>query len=193
MWAGVFGGALGVLSAPLLGHRLQATTTQIEYRLERRALEVVHSIHLDDGVFLLRALQAGTGAQALSVAQRAKLLYYVEQHFVLQVVGGQRDSGSQSEGAEPLAGQSSNRAPAPAPGPFHAPLTLDPVGAQFDGETLWIYQELSLPTAPLALDVRCALLHDLFPAARNHINYRLGNTIKTLNLSVDLPQGRLQV
>ena len=172
MSVGVGAGMFGGWSHAVFAHRLQATTTQIDYRVHRKMLEVVHSIHLDDGVFLLRALEAGDGAEALTPMQRAKLLYYVEQNFTI---------GSLLDQAQGSNAEFQDR-----------PMNLSPVGAQFDGETLWIYQEIALPSPPAGLDVRCELLHDLFPAAQNQINYRFDSVVKTLDLSRKRPRGQLR-
>ncbi len=59
-------------------------------------------------------------------------------------------------------------------------LTLEPVGAQIDGNYLWIYQEHLMPHLPTPLRVECTLMHDVSPRHQNQVNLRIGDAVRTL-------------
>ena len=71
------------------------------------------------------------------------------------------------------------------------PLVLEPVGAQIDGDYLWVYQEYTADQPPDRLSVRCTLLHELFAEQQNQINLRVGDAVRSVRLSRTLPTGEL--
>ena len=81
-------GALMVLtlaSTGAWGHRLAQTMTDIEWSPDRGTLEIIHSIHLDDAMLLLAALDAPKGEWNLEL--EARILLYVEEHFTISAGG----------------------------------------------------------------------------------------------------------
>lgn len=58
-------------------------------------------------------------------------------------------------------------------------LQLDPVGAQVEGDNLWIYQEIVLQKYPSGLIVHCTLMQDVFSSQTNQVNFVVGDEIKT--------------
>ncbi|NOX49654.1 MAG: hypothetical protein GXP16_03850 [Gammaproteobacteria bacterium] len=58
-------------------------------------------------------------------------------------------------------------------------LSLDPVGTQIEGDFLWIYQEYAMKKLPKKIDVRCQLLHELYPNQQNQINLVVGEEVKS--------------
>ena len=140
------GACIAVGATRLRAHKLQYSLTDMYWRLDSGAFEVMHSLHLDDAMTLLAYLGDPNGD--LTPESQAQLLLYTEQHFQL------------TRNNEPLA--------------------LDPVGAQIDGDYLWIYQEQNLKTYPEHLTVTCTLMHDLFPAQQNQVNLRVGDAVRTL-------------
>ena len=145
------------VASPGWAHKLKESQSEVRFRPDTRTIEVTHQLHLDDAVFLLRALQAGSGAHALGPEEQAQLLLYVEHHFELQLNG--------------------------------RPIELEPVGAQFDGDLLWIYQEASNVAAPERVGAEITLLHDLFVDATNRINWIVGDEVESLELDRDRPAG----
>ncbi|MEM8777886.1 MAG: DUF6702 family protein [Cyanobacteria bacterium P01_G01_bin.49] len=73
------------------------------------------------------------------------------------------------------------------------PLSLEPVGAQIEGDYLWVYQERRVAGPPAHLTVRCTLMHELFAQQRNQVNLRVGDLVRTLHLAPDQPVGELRV
>lgn len=70
-------------------------------------------------------------------------------------------------------------------------LVLEPVGADVEGDYLWVYQELDLPVFPSSLRVQCTLLHDYYPLQQNQVNFTVGDTVRTLRFDKDHTTGRL--
>jgi len=65
-------------------------------------------------------------------------------------------------------------------------LALDPVGAQIDGDYLWIYQEYPMSDYPAGLQVECTLMHGFSPSQQNQVNLRVGDDVRTLNFHAGL-------
>ncbi len=59
-------------------------------------------------------------------------------------------------------------------------LSLDPVGTQIEGDFLWIYQQYAMKKLPKIIDVRCQLLHELYPNQQNQINLVVGEMVKSV-------------
>lgn len=70
-------------------------------------------------------------------------------------------------------------------------LELEPVGAQIDGDALWVYQEAKLKRPPDRLTVECRLLHAYHEDQQNQINWRIGQVVRSLQLSAGQPTGVL--
>ena len=70
-------------------------------------------------------------------------------------------------------------------------LALDPVGAQMDGDFLWVYQELKLERLPERLQVGCTLMQDFAVGQTNQVDFRVGDDVKTLHFSRERQQGQL--
>jgi len=66
---------------PLAAHRLNITTSDIVWLAQDGALEVTHSVHLDDALALLARL--GDNSGALDLKSSARLMSYLNAHFQL--------------------------------------------------------------------------------------------------------------
>ncbi|MGF1605363.1 MAG: DUF6702 family protein [Rhodothalassiaceae bacterium] len=69
--------------------------------------------------------------------------------------------------------------------PAGTPLELALIGAEVDGEQLYVYQERTQEQPMKRFLVRCSLLRGLFPDQANHVNVQLGETVKTLFFTGD--------
>lgn len=69
------------LTQPLAAHRLNLTTTDIVWQAQDGALEVTHSMHLDDALTLLARL--GNTSGTLDLATSARLMNYLNKRFQL--------------------------------------------------------------------------------------------------------------
>jgi hypothetical protein len=65
-----------------------------------------------------------------------------------------------------------------------APLELDLVGAELDGEFVLVYQELG-GELPDVIAVRNDILRDVLPAQVNHVNIAVGGEVRTLTFQGD--------
>ncbi len=72
-------------------------------------------------------------------------------------------------------------------------VTLTPVGAEIDGDYLYVYQELVMRNPPMTLAVENRLLHDFFPDQLNLVNWVIGDEVRTLPLSVARPAATLRL
>ena len=72
---------LGWFAPQAAAHRLNLSTTEIEWRAESQTLDVIHKLHNDDALVLLSRLGAGDGV--LDLESSARLLNYVNRHFSL--------------------------------------------------------------------------------------------------------------
>lgn len=62
-------------------------------------------------------------------------------------------------------------------------IALEPVGAEFETDTLILYQQAALPAPPAKLAVDDRILRDVFEAQANLVNVRLADRTRTLLFS----------
>ena len=62
-------------------------------------------------------------------------------------------------------------------------LTLEPVGAEFEGDTLLLYQQCKLKAPPARLAIDDRILRDIFEAQANLVNVRLAERTRTFLFS----------
>ncbi len=70
-------------------------------------------------------------------------------------------------------------------------LELEPIGAQIDGDFLWLYQELKLPRLPDQLQLSCRVMQDFSAEQVNQVNFRVGDEVRTLRLNRERHEGQL--
>ncbi len=71
------------------------------------------------------------------------------------------------------------------------PLKLEPIGAQIDGDFLWLYQEVQLGRLPDELQLSSRLMQDFSAEQVNQINFRVGDEVRTLRLNRERHEGQL--
>ena len=59
-------------------------------------------------------------------------------------------------------------------------IALQPLGAEFEGEAILIYQECKLPAPPRDLSIENRILRDVFEGQANLVNVRLAQRTRTL-------------
>lgn len=79
-WVAIF------FCSPVVGHQLNYSTSELEWRLDPSRLAITHAVHLDDAVVLLARLGDFDGR--LDAGAEIKLMRYVDDHFDL-VIGGE--------------------------------------------------------------------------------------------------------
>ena len=65
------------------------------------------------------------------------------------------------------------------------PIALQPLGAEFEGEAILLYQECRLAAPPKELSITNGLLRDVFEGQTNLVNVRLAQRTRTLIFSGD--------
>lgn len=70
---------------------------------------------------------------------------------------------------------------------------LEAVGAEVDGDYLYIYQEMPMAVPPGALVVENRLMHDFFPDQQNLVNWVIADEVRTLPLNVSRPSAVLRL
>ena len=69
------------------------------------------------------------------------------------------------------------------------PLMFEPVGAQIEGDYLWLYQQAQVLTYPMELAIEIKLLHGYYPVVHHQINFSVGGQVQTLHLNREQNQG----
>jgi len=58
-------------------------------------------------------------------------------------------------------------------------LALEPFGAHLQGDSLFVFQRVSVNQLPQALEVRNLLMFDMEPAMKNQVNWRVGELVRS--------------
>jgi len=66
-------------------------------------------------------------------------------------------------------------------------LTLEPFGAHLQGDSLFVYQRVALRQPPEALEVNNRLMHDIEPAMKTQVNWRIGEVVRSHSGHRDAP------
>lgn len=115
-------------------------------------VEVIHRLHNHDAELGIMAARDDRSLSLDQLLGRAQLALYVEERFLLATI---------------------------VDGEIGAPLDLQLIGAELEGEYVLVYQEYSGPL-PAELAVRNDILRDVFPEQINHVNIALGGNVRSL-------------
>ena len=66
-------------------------------------------------------------------------------------------------------------------------LALEPFGAHLQGDSLFVYQRVSVSHLPQALEVKNLLMHDIEPLMKNQVNWRVGELVRSHSGHRDAP------
>jgi hypothetical protein len=155
--------ALATLACTLLGfgpasaHRMPGSLSTIKTNPTSGSIEIIHRLHNHDAELGMITLLGDRTITLDTLVGRAQLALYVEDRFAIAGV----EDGS--------------------PG---APLLLDLVGAELDGEFVLVYQEYH-GQLPAIVAVRDDILRDVFPDQVNHVNIAVGGEVRSLTFSED--------
>ena len=137
---------------PSLADRQPGSLSTVKRSLSTGNVEVIHRLHNHDAEL---GIMAALNDRSLSLEQmlgRAQLALYIEERFILaNVVDGE----------------------------IGAPLDLQLIGAELDGEYVLVYQEF-IGSLPTELAVRNDILRDVFPEQINHVNIALEGDVRSL-------------
>ena len=121
------------------------------------SIEIIHRLHNHDAELGVTAVLNDRSITLDTLVGRAQLALYVEERFLI------------AEFADGVVG---------------APLELDLVGAELDGEFVLVYQELG-GELPDVIAVRNDILRDVLPAQVNHVNIAVAGEVRTLTFQGD--------
>ncbi len=150
----IFTAGLLALS-PASAHRKPVVMTTIE-KIEGDKLGITHRFHAHDAVSILALDPQNTQPELDSLRSRAKVALYVSEHFLMAT--------RQAEG--PL-----------------APVELKLIGAELEGEFLFVYQETELPASMDNMYARSDLLSEIGNDWLSHVNLTIDEVIRTITFS----------
>lgn len=133
--------------------------------------EITHRLHIHDAQFALNRVTGDPSASILDIEGQARLLLHVDAQFSMTV---QDDA------------------------PMEIPFATTLIGAEVDGDYLFLYRESVPAPLPAALTVRDNTLRDVFPGQVNQVNVTVDGqthsmmflrdgTVRTARLRSDPP------
>jgi hypothetical protein len=146
------GAAMLCIAALSFADRQPGSLSTIKTNPSSGHVEIIHRLHNHDAELGIIAVHGDRSLTLDTLMGRAQLALYVEEHFRLATMG---DDG------------------------IPAPLELDLVGAEVDGEFVLVYQEFS-GTLPVRFAVRDDILRDVFPEQVNHVNIAVTGGVRSL-------------
>ena len=138
-------------------HRMPGSLSTIKANPNTGGVEVIHRLHNHDAEIGIITILNDRSFSLEQLLGRAQLALYVEERFLLAAV----DNGS-----------------------IGAPLELELIGAELDGEFVLVYQELN-GELPNEIAVRDDILRDVFPDQVNHVNIAIGGEVRSLTFQQD--------
>ena len=158
----VVGGRYALLAMLLLSvfadaHRMPGSLSTIKKNPNTGSIEVIHRLHNHDAELGVITILNDRSITLEQLVGRAQLALYVEERFLLAAV----EHGS-----------------------IGAPLELELVGAELDGEFILVYQELK-SELPGEIAVRDDILRDVFPDQVNHVNIAVNGEVRSLTFQED--------
>ncbi len=153
----VAGAAMLCIAALSFADRQPGSLSTIKMNPSSGNIEVIHRLHNHDAEL---GIIAAVGDRSLTLDKlvgRAQLALYVEERFLIARLG--------SDG-------------------IGAPLELELVGAEADGEFVLVYQEF-VGELPDRFAVRDDILRDVFPEQVNHVNIAMDGEVRSLIFSGD--------
>ncbi len=137
-------------AAGLQAHREPEALTTAEYNSNTGQTEIVHRPHIHDVEPNMDRILREAGQSLESLEGRARVAIYVRERFAI-IPDGQR-----------------------------APLLLSLVGAEIEGDYLYVYQEYN-GELPDSLRIRDGILRDVFPEQVNRFSIKKGSRRSTLS------------
>jgi hypothetical protein len=146
-----------LFTAAVFAHRMPGSLSTIKLNPSTGTTEIIHRLHNHDAEFGVAAVLDDRTISLDTLIGRAHLSLYVEERFVLARVEN---------------------------GVVGAPLEVELVGAELDGEFVLVYQEFN-GELPNAIAVRNDILRDVLPEQVNHVNIAVGGDVRTLTFEGD--------
>lgn len=138
-------------------HRMPGSLSTIKKNPNTGSIEVIHRLHNHDAELGLITILNDRSISLEQLVGRARLALYVEERFLLAAI----EDGS-----------------------IGAPLVLELIGAELDGEFILVYQEVK-GVLPVEITVRNDILRDVFPDQVNHVNIAVDGEVRSLTFQED--------
>lgn len=146
-----------ILATAAAAHRMPGSLSTIKKNPTTGSIEIIHRLHNHDAEFGVIAVLKDRTITLDTLVGRAQLALYVEERFLVAAL---------------------------IDGVVGAPLELDLIGAELDGEFVLVYQEFK-GELPDAIAVRNDILRDVLPEQVNHVNIAVGGEVRTLTFQGD--------
>ena len=153
----LIGAAMLCIAALSYADRQPGSLSTIKANHETGNIEIIHRLHNHDAELGIIAAQRDKTLTLDKLVGRATLALYVEERFIVAAL---KDDG------------------------IGAPLDLELIGAELDGEFVLIYQEFRGKLPP-GIAVRNDILRDVFPEQVNHVNIATGGEVHSLTFQGD--------
>jgi hypothetical protein len=145
----------------LKAHRLRMAMTTVRWRPDRGLLEITHRLHTGDAELALAGGTPGSGHddEGHHHGRGALSMDNARQRARIALYVARRfglihpDSG---------------------------PMALNTLGAEVEGDNVFVYQEGALPALPARLQVRNEILTEVFTDQTNHVNVHAGGEVFSL-------------
>ena len=146
------GAALLLIAAASHADRQPGSLSTVKFNTVSGNVEIIHRLHNHDAELGIMTVLDDRTLTLDELIGQAQLALYVEQRFNIATVNGDA---------------------------VGAPLDLELVGAEPDGEFVLIYQELKGPL-PTRIAVRDDILRDVFPEQVNQVNIAAAGKVRSL-------------
>lgn len=140
------------MTATAFAHRMPGSLSTIKTNPASGTIEIIHRLHNHDAE---QGIVTVLGDRSITLEQlvgRAHLALYVEERFIIAAI---------------------------VDGKIGAPLELELIGAELDGEYVLVYQELK-GALPAEIAVRNDILRDVFPEQVNQVNIATAGEVRSL-------------
>jgi len=144
--------AMLCIAMPSIADRQPGSLSTVKLNAATGNVEVIHRLHTHDAELGIIAILKDRSLTMDQLVGRAQLALYIEDRFTVAATDGNE---------------------------IGAPLDLELLGAELDGEYVLVYQEFR-GTFPAAVAVRNDILRDVFPEQVNHVNIALGGSVRSL-------------
>ena len=140
------------IAMPSFADRQPGSLSTVKVNPATGNVEIIHRLHTHDAELGIIAALNDRSLTMDQLVGRAQLALYIEERFTIAVVDDDE---------------------------IGAPLDLELLGAELDGEFVLVYQEFS-GEMPATIAVRNDILRDVFPEQVNHVNLALGGNVRSL-------------
>ena len=149
------GVSVALAAAPALAHRQPVTVTTIE-PLANGRLGITHRLHAHDAVRILALDPTISQPELVGLKARAKVALYVSKRFLITTDPAR---------PEPVL------------------VKADIIGAEIEGDYLFIYQEVDQPADGESWHVESSILAEIDTGWLNHVNFEIDDAVTSLTFS----------